>query len=608
MNNSNKKLSRLGALSTFSSLIAFCCFLIIGYSVYEKIHESNKYWEHHSHHELEIADLLKNINSEIGYGGFIHNFKNMILRRDIEGYAYEIDQNIADIYSRLSLLEETDDSEIWKKSIGDLKAVIHLYEKQYRLAKTLITEGLNPTEIDAIVKVNDEPALLALAVISMHIEKRHELAAIELQKLSNNAENWIIGGVSLSILLIITVAYIIRRFIRRLTAQNNHLDLARIESDKANKAKSEFLSRMSHELRTPMNAILGFSELSLQDKTISPTISSNINNVHQAASSLLRILNDILDFSKLEVGKLELENISFNIRSLLSEVAAIFELQVKEKQLAFNVKVDTNVYEYINGDPVRVRQVLINLIGNAVKFTDKGSIKIKCSLNENDQMIYFVVSDTGIGLTPDQVNHIFEEFTQADTSTARLYGGTGLGATISEQLVKMMGGKIWAKSKPGKGSEFHFTLRLPKSDDSQSTESVNENMTPNTDISKDSESTKKILLVEDDQFNQALLRQQFSTLGYQIDVVENGKIALEKLKNNIFEIIFSDLSMPEMNGYQLVHEVKNGSQVDINTPMIALTANAMSGEKEKCLDSGFDDYCTKPVSLDDLKMLLDKWI
>ena len=420
-------------------------------------------------------------------------------------------------------------------------------------------------------------------------------------------------------------------YAQELEQKNQQLEAALATAREATQLRSRFLANMSHEIRTPMNGVLGMTDFLLATK-LTPEQQEFAESIKRSADALLALINDILDLSKIEAGKLRLDRVPFQLGTVLGEIASLFALEARTKGLEFVSTVPADLPRVVVGDPGRLRQVLRNLLGNALKFTDRGEIGIRAELlsdSTNVIQIRFTVHDTGIGIPPDQQGRLFESFTQGDGSSTRRHGGTGVGLAISKQLVELLGGEIGVASEQGDGSRFWFTASFGKAAPGEAPAPKPAIKVPAPRLTSRPaavpaapvapkrapmenpvavEGPLRVLLAEDNEINQRITLRLLEKLGVAADAVVNGREAVQALEKRKYDLVLMDCQMPDMDGFEATAIVRSREGDANHTPICALTANAMEGDRERCLAAGMDDYISKPVGLEKLQKAVDRWL
>ncbi len=510
------------------------------------------------------------ISSEIDLETFLNGFDE-VNKKKIQGFINSVDLSYVDM-ERASILN-TRSVEISTKELSEVNALLRI---ELQKNKQIINNLINTAQI-----LNKD--------FNFNYEN---ISAEELaEKISHLAkENLII--------------------------QEKH-KIAKLEAENANKAKSEFLANMSHELRTPLNAVIGYSDL-LRMTELESSQKSYVELIHLSGNNLLSMINDVLDISKIEAGKLELETIQIDVIQLINEVKDILRFAAEQKGIELNFNIKENIPRWIIGDSIRLKQILINLVNNAIKFTNKGKVELSLIFNQSIEneigLFTFSVQDTGIGITPEQKKKLFSKFSQADSSTTRKFGGTGLGLAISASLVEKMGSSIELDSESGKGSKFYFTLKLtyikeemniPSSETKKNLQ-VGQNNSNQT-IEGDTKKQFSILIVDDNEINLSLLNSMIYkiTKNSSIHKARNGIEGFEQYLKYKPDIIFMDIQMPEMDGYEATKKIRESEKVsNSHVNIIALTAGALKDDEKKCLEAGMDSYLKKPIDFKLLKAYL----
>jgi PAS domain S-box-containing protein len=402
----------------------------------------------------------------------------------------------------------------------------------------------------------------------------------------------------------------LERKVQELQTLARKLQAARDEALEASRLKSEFVANISHEIRTPISALIGITEL-LLGTSLDQEQRDLLELAFDSGRSLLTIINDILDFSKIEAAKVRLEEKQFSLIRVLNGAVELLSEAAGDKSISMSFSYDSSIPEQLYGDPTRLRQILINLVSNAIKFTEQGAIQIRASIEQREGTwitVRFEVEDTGIGLSEEAQSRLFMPFTQIDSSTSRKHGGTGLGLAISKRLVELMNGEMGLVSKENSGSTFWFTLPLRTVPDEQSVSQAESAENPS--LARVNETDQWILLVEDNPALQKIAYKQLQKLGFPTDVVGSGTEALRAVSEKCYSLILMDCQLPEMDGFDATRRIRENEQLADckHTPIIAMTASAMYGDREKCLEAGMDDYIAKPVSIEKLRKIIACWL
>lgn len=515
-----------------------------------------------------------------------------------------IERQVAEVEKDLGMLQKINDDDNSVRFIDELDALVRqklLFS--HRVLDTFHRAGKGAAEDLFATPQNAQLTLDIMATARKIDSSRQQLLGMLTNEVDKNGREARTAGMVLIMLVLISGAILFWFIINRIGQQNQlirQLDASEKKVREAARIKENFMANMSHEIRTPMNAIMGFTSL-LQKREKDPVSTGYVQAIQSSGDSLLTIINDILDLSKIEAGMMRIERTPFSIRELLYSVETMFLEKVKEKGLEFTTQVDNSIPDTLNGDATRLTQVLVNLIGNAVKFTQQGSIAVVIGnegVQEKNILLGITVSDTGIGIEPDKLPGIFERFRQAEDSITRKYGGTGLGLSIVKDLVELQGGSINVTSEPDKGSSFRIVIPYKITQEVINNQQKWLGTSPKNAASAD----VRILVVEDNEINQQLMHHLLGYWELPYEIAANGKEALEKLQGQSYDLILMDIQMPGMDGYTATAQIRHTLQ--LSTPIIAMTAHALAGEREKCLSAGMNEYISKPIQEEELYRMI----
>ncbi|MCG2618067.1 ATP-binding protein [Terrimonas sp. NA20] len=520
-----------------------------------------------------------------------------------ESVARNITEQVDAVQRDLLLLQQITDDDSSIKFIDDLDRLV---QEKILLSRQILDTFVHSGKKSAEILMADQQGRKLMDSISLVSHKidtsRQALFTVVTKSIDDSGRKARRWGTILIIIVLLSGAGLFWYIINRIASQNQlirQLDASERKEREAARIKENFLANMSHEIRTPMNAILGFASL-LEKKTLDRESADYIHTIRQSGENLLTIINDILDLSRIEAGMMRIESIPFGVRELMQSVETMFREKAKEKGLLLSTVIDDKVPEELQGDAVRLTQIMVNLIGNAIKFTRQGSVSIQVSasgMKEDEVLLAVSVSDTGIGIDKEKLPGIFNRFEQAEDSITRKYGGTGLGLSIVKDLVDMQHGNITVISEPGLGTRFQFSIPYKIVSSASGVNSVKEE-------SRFAEPAKelKVLVVEDNEINQSLMKKLLGSWAIDPDIVSNGLEAIERLQISKYDIILMDIQMPEMDGYTAARIIRE--ELRISTPVIAMTAHALAGEREKCLAAGMDEYIAKPVRERELQQMI----
>ena len=552
--------------------------------------------------EVKVQNDLRQLESDVLT--VESDIRGVVITQDTT-YLPQVKQKISNIESQLASLDSIFEKEVTADEIALLDSLVH---RKLRVSRSILsayyTRGKEAGE--AVINTGRGKEIRDSIVIV--ISRLDSIRQTDLRKIIGSIENngskartWgIVLGLIAGLACLLTFLHVLNigREQRRMIAQLNRSER---KIKEAASVKEQFLANMSHEIRTPMNAILGFTNL-LKKTDMDAQQAQYVDFIHSSGENLLTLINDILDLSKIEAGMMQLEKAPFSLNGLISSVEIMFRDKARQKGLRFQVQVDQSIHDTLSGDAIRLTQVLINLLSNAIKFTEKGAVCLLVTAvksSPDEVVLQFNVKDTGIGIAPEKKQHIFERFQQAEAETTRRFGGSGLGLSIVKQLVTLQNGTINVHSEAGKGAEFIVVLPFVPVFNYEMAYAVTTN--PMALTTKDI----RILIAEDNQMNQQLIRHLMKHWNIDYTLVNHGGEALAALRQERYSLVLMDIQMPEVDGYTTTLQIRNELKLDI--PIIAMTAHAMAGEKERCLSYGMNEYISKPIKETELYQLIEQY-
>lgn len=588
-------------LSAFLAGILLLIFIQYNYSRHvDQLTEGH----HKMLRELSTVHMLRVVERDIIW---VESRIRAAIATDDTSHIAGMDARIAGVEALLdSLKSMTADTD----ALGNIERLEYFAKQNLHAEKQLMQEFLRTGKMDDTGLISYMRAQNIAGAISTLTRKIYDRREANMAYLSNSiresstkARSW---GFALVAVILASAAGLLWFILSRFRHQQlliQQLDSSEKKVRETARIKENFMANMSHEIRTPLNAILGFTNL-LKARQLDNTSSGFVSAIQKAGENLLAIINDILDLSKIEAGMVRIEAGPFSVRGLIHSIQTLFSEKVKEKGLALTAEIDPAVPDTLIGDATRLTQILVNLISNALKFTEKGGIDIQIYNKESNQhniQLGGAITDTGIGIEEHKLEAIFDRFHQAENSITRKYGGTGLGLSIVKDLILLQGGDITVESERGKGTTFRFFIPYTiASHQVPVPESVNI-----SELRRSGQTPVKILVVDDNEMNRSLMEHLLNEWNLSFDMANNGNEALEKLKQSDYDLVLMDIQMPEMDGYSATRRIR--TELGLDVPVIAMTAHALAGEREKCLSSGMNEYISKPVNEKELYELINRF-